>query len=402
METMGFPEPFSGTDNLNYEYEKYRLVRRKQREVDKKKWQEFMIKNGGRHKPVTKSQELKSLLRTVGVPPIYRPKIWMECTGCNKRIAENRGYYQKMLSVHDHHQSEAQQQIDLDLQRTFPEHPYFAQDSDGLNSMRRILIAYSWRNPLVAYVQSLNFVVGILLLHFTEEEAFWMLVVILEDILPGNFYSPDLIGVRTECRVLEEILKERLPKTSQHFVKLQMETGPFMIGWFMRLFVGILPLDTTLRIWDLMFNEGGKVLIRAGLAILKIHESGVLKLDDFGYVSQFLGQRVREQFDEVAFTKMCFTFPKLTRDSIEKIRKEQTNVVNEETRKTEEARKAYLKQRREMEGEELKVDNTSSKRVYRLGENTQRLGSDLVSPRITDVSPRKLPLSPKTPRDEQN
>lgn len=111
--------------------------------------------------------------------------------------------------------------------------------------MRRILIAYSWRNPLVAYCQSLNYIVGILLLHFDEEETFWMLVIILEEILPANFYSPDLIGVRVEGKLLDIVLKEKIPKVHQSIAKLKVDASVFASGWYLRLFVGVFPLEVS-------------------------------------------------------------------------------------------------------------------------------------------------------------
>ena len=128
--------------------------------------------------------------------------------GARKKFIGNSGYYQKLLEVHSEHNSVALKQINLDLSRTFPNHEFFQEDKVGFNSLRRILIAYSWRNPLVSYCQSLNYIVGLLILHFSEEEAFWVLVVLLEDILPANFYSPDLKGVRTDDKVLSMFSKK--------------------------------------------------------------------------------------------------------------------------------------------------------------------------------------------------
>lgn len=81
--------------------------------------------------------------------------------------------------------------IELDLCRTYPTHPYFNGSSSAslIEPLRRVLRAFSWRNPSQGYCQGLNFVAGQLLLFFTEEETFWMLVHLVEDILPPNYYS---------------------------------------------------------------------------------------------------------------------------------------------------------------------------------------------------------------------
>lgn len=114
IDSYGFPEPNSK------EFEKFKKQRINKLKESKRKWQEFFIKNGGKNKPIKKSTELKSLIRNYGIPPQYRPKVWFETCGATQKLVENQGYYQKLLEVHQEHQSQAQYQIDLDLKRTFP------------------------------------------------------------------------------------------------------------------------------------------------------------------------------------------------------------------------------------------------------------------------------------------
>ena len=45
---------------------------------------------------------------------------------------------------------------------------------------------YSFHNEKLGYCQSMNFVVAMLLLNMDEENAFWTLVIMLEDYLPGK------------------------------------------------------------------------------------------------------------------------------------------------------------------------------------------------------------------------
>lgn len=69
-----------------------------------------------------------------------------------------------------------------DLPRTFPGANEWVASPDGQDMLRRVLLAYSMHNQKVGYCQSMNYVAAVLLLALDkkEEDAFWLLVAILE------------------------------------------------------------------------------------------------------------------------------------------------------------------------------------------------------------------------------
>jgi hypothetical protein len=69
--------------------------------------------------------------------------------------------------------------IEKDINRSFPYHPYFnvAEFGNiGQKALRNVLAAYSVQNPVVGYCQSMNFMVGFLLMvsGSREKETFWV------------------------------------------------------------------------------------------------------------------------------------------------------------------------------------------------------------------------------------
>jgi hypothetical protein len=105
-----------------------------------------------------------------------------------------------------------------DLHRTFPDNLKFAcdhyTDSEGcisiepetntkLQSLRRILLAFSIHSPQIGYCQSLNYLAGFFLLFVdSEEEAFWMLVTTVHDFMPENVYDVTMEGANIDQSVL--------------------------------------------------------------------------------------------------------------------------------------------------------------------------------------------------------
>lgn len=51
-----------------------------------------------------------------------------------------------------------------------------------------------------------------LLLFLEEEDAFWMMCAIVEDLLPASYFSTTLLGVQTDQRVLRHLIVQYLPR----------------------------------------------------------------------------------------------------------------------------------------------------------------------------------------------
>ena len=77
-------------------------------------------------------------------------------------------------------------EIEKDIHRTFPGHCFFSSEK-GQSAVRNVLLAYSIRNPSLGYCQSMNFIVGLLLLQMSEENSFSILCYIVEELLEDYF-----------------------------------------------------------------------------------------------------------------------------------------------------------------------------------------------------------------------
>lgn len=113
-------------------------------------------------------------------------------------------------------------QIEKDLRRTMPTNQHF-QKEEGIDALRCVLLAYSERNKVLGYCQSMNFIAAILLLHMECDDVFWCLAAIVEDILPKNWFDGELHGSLAEPMVLESCVRWKLPKLYEHLYNLDVK-----------------------------------------------------------------------------------------------------------------------------------------------------------------------------------
>eukprot|EP00004_Rigifila_ramosa_P008796 TRINITY_DN2015_c1_g1_i1.p1 TRINITY_DN2015_c1_g1~~TRINITY_DN2015_c1_g1_i1.p1 ORF type:complete len:382 (-),score=58.68 TRINITY_DN2015_c1_g1_i1:27-1172(-) len=238
-----------------------------------------------------RSPELKRLVRN-GIPPALRGEVWQTLVR-HKLDAQHRSTtmsYAEILKKHEGQTNSDSAAIDKDLRRTFPSNERF-ESEEGLAMLRRVLIAYSWKNTSVGYAQSMNFLVALLLLFLEEEQAFWMLSVIVEDILPG-YYSKSLFGAIVDQRVLSSLVSERLSRLNLHFSKNHVMLESVTMAWFLSIFTSF-PLESTMRIWDCIFYEGSKILFRIALGLFKLNEKQLLATTDTGELYTLLNRLPR-------------------------------------------------------------------------------------------------------------
>lgn len=52
-------------------------------------------------------------------------------------------------------------------------------------------------------------------------------------------------------------------------------------------------IQTVLRVWDCMFNEGSKIIFRVALTLIKMNEKELLRCTDFGDMAELFKQITR-------------------------------------------------------------------------------------------------------------
>lgn len=226
-----------------------------------------------------KSAKIKRYVRK-GIPPEWRGAAWFWYAGGQKYLAKYPGKYDELVN----HATPPQHDVELierDLHRTFPDNIKFKPDPPPgmvrlsklqekqyetavVQQLRRVLVAFATYVPKIGYCQSLNFLAGMLLLFLPEEKAFWMLYILTQTHLPGT-HELNLEGSSVDQWVLMTSVRDSLPAIWAKIgggldggeVELDSTKLPPVTlctsSWFMSGFIGSLPIETTLRVWDCLF-----------------------------------------------------------------------------------------------------------------------------------------------------
>eukprot|EP01068_Selenidium_serpulae_P012822 Selendium_serpulae@DN5881_c0_g1_i14.p1 len=85
----------------------------------------------------------------------------------------------------------------------------------------------------------------------------------------AGYYGTGMRRLRVDLKVLDELVKRKVPKAHAAFEKHGITCDWYCSEWFLCFFCTSLPVRTTLRVWDAMMYEGSKVLFRVALAVIR-------------------------------------------------------------------------------------------------------------------------------------
>jgi len=262
-----------------------------------------------------------------GFPDSLRQRAWIQITGVDKIMKERSGSYESLVnSVERLAAADAVNgssggggggsslaradslvgatttknrktwaAIEKDIPRTFPKHQMFCSQEESTNpndatssssggraSLRRVLRAYSQYDSDVGYCQGMNFIAAMFLIFTSsEEEAFWLLVVVMneEPYKLRELYGEDMSGTKEVLFIADKLMKQFVPKLTKHFDNEGIHNSMFVTQWFMTIFTSTFPFHLVSRVWDAFLVEGWKVIYRVMLVLLKNNEQDLLQME---------------------------------------------------------------------------------------------------------------------------
>lgn len=270
-------------------------------------WFDYFRENG-RNLAVVQTPMFRKLIR-IGVPNRMRGEIWELCSGAMYIRYANSGEYERILNENAGKTSQAIDEIEKDLKRSLPEYSAY-QTEEGIQRLRNVLTAYSWKNPDVGYCQAMNIVVAGFLIFMSEEQAFWCLCNLCDIYVPG-YYSKTMYGTLLDQRVFESFVEDRMPVLWEYILQHDIQLSVVSLPWFLSLFFTSMPLEYAVRIMDIFFMNGSITLFQVALAVLKINADDILQADDDGmfiaiikHYFQTLGQSAHPDSSDIKYRQI--------------------------------------------------------------------------------------------------
>jgi len=143
-----------------------------------------------------------------------------------------------------------------------------------------ILKAYSVYDPEVGYCQGMSDMTAFLLMYIPEEDAFWVIVKLLNDpkFNMRGIFLPGFPSLQRTFWIFDRLLEKECPKLHKHLAKENVMPMYFGTKWFMLAFLDAFPFPVTVRLWDVFLYKGYDYVYSISIGLFKMFERNLLSL----------------------------------------------------------------------------------------------------------------------------
>lgn len=191
--------------------------------------------------------------------------------------------FSKKYFLHDYEilknlKNENVHQIHVDVQRTFRNHFLFCKSyGRGQSELFNILLAFSNFMPNIGYCQGMSNFAAILLMYFPEEEAFEMMVSIIQKNKLDSLFDVNLSKIKKINNIQIELFKFVIPDVLNHLIQNNIDISIYAISWYLTLFTRF-EIQYVLRFWDLFLFYDFSIFLFITTSIVKFFSSSILDL----------------------------------------------------------------------------------------------------------------------------
>ncbi|MCJ1400862.1 GTPase-activating protein [Xylographa trunciseda] len=161
--------------------------------------------------------------------------------------------------------------------------------------------AYALFDDGVGYAQGMNFIVMPLLFNMPEEEAFCLLVRLMNQYRLRDMFVQDMPGLHLHLYQFERLLEDIEPALCYHLHKRGITPSVYATQWFLTLFAYRFPLQLVLRVYDLILSEGLEgAILKFGIALMQKNADMLLSMLDMSALKVFLNERLFDVYIDQA------------------------------------------------------------------------------------------------------
>ena len=191
----------------------------------------------------------------------------------------------------------------------------------------------------------MNFLAGVLLIMFPSdpESALWLLLELIDNLLPADYFTSTMSGVYSDLMVLDALLLQRCPRVAAHLKNYGIELEAVCLSWFSCAFLLSLPIESAFRVWDSLMLEGSKILFRVSLALFVLNEEKILSIDDASALYMLVKDMGKPFFDCDKLMECAFNnVGSLSKASIADLRYNSVLRVKQKLEQIDKKRENYL------------------------------------------------------------
>ncbi|KAK6371847.1 uncharacterized protein PV06_08442 [Exophiala oligosperma] len=167
---------------------------------------------------------------------------------------------------------------------------------DGLFHVCR---AYALFDDAVGYPQGMNFVVMPLLFTMPEEEAFCLLVRLMNKYQLRDLFIQDMPGLHLHLYQFERLLEDLEPALYCHLNRRGVNPKLYATQWFLTLFAYRFPLQLVMRVFDLILCEGLEgAILKFGMAVIQRNVQTLLAMNDMQALTNFLKEKLFDVYTD--------------------------------------------------------------------------------------------------------
>ena len=161
---------------------------------------------------------------------------------------------------------------------------------DGLFHVCR---AYALFDDAVGYPQGMNFIIMPLLFTMPEEEAFCLLVRLMNKYQVRDLFIQDMPGLHLHLYQFERLLEDLEPALYCHLNRRSVTPKLYATQWFLTLFAYRFPLQLVMRVFDLVLCEGLEgAILKFGMAVVQRNVQTLLAMNDMQALTNFLKEKL--------------------------------------------------------------------------------------------------------------